>query len=192
MIDFIYGKLVLKNNQSIVLESSGIGWKIYLSKSSLKKVPRLNDNLRVWVHIELSKDGRFYAYGFMSEKEKALFEALNNVAGVGPKTAMSVLDTAPVERLQAAIASGNEALLMKVSGIGAKTAQRIILELKNKFQQDRLREATIAADVDAENALVSLGYSRREAKEALLRVADSIDSAEERLKEALKILAKRA
>jgi len=99
---------------------------------------------------------------------------------------------ASVERLKAAIASGDEALLTRVSGIGSKSAQRIIVELKTKFKKDAMHEGDIVADLDAEEVLVELGYSRREARAALEKVSGDVRSAEQRIKEALRIMGKKA
>jgi len=193
MISFLSGRLVEKTERVAIIESrDGIGWEVFCAKSALKKMPQLGSQVKLWTYLQLTKDGAFCLYGFLAREEKGFFEALNDVAGIGPKTALVIMDVASVERLKAAIASGDEALLTRVSGIGSKSAQRIIVELKTKFKKDAMHEGDIVADLDAEEVLVELGYSRREARAALEKVSGDVRSAEQRIKEALRIMGKKA
>jgi len=188
MIAFLEGKLLRKKTNSVIVTSGGVGWEVFLSREALKKMPQPGGNVKLWTALHQRKDGRSELYGFLSEEEEAFFETLNGIAGIGPKSALAILAVAPLAKLKAAIASGSEALLSRVSGIGSKTAQRIIVELKNQFSKEAFSQETLTADMEAEDALVNLGYSRKEARQALTKVAGSFASTPERVREALKII----
>lgn len=188
MIAFLKGKLVSKNDYSVTILAGGIGWKVFLTRDALKKMPQLGREVKLWTWLYTRQDGMMELYGFLREEEEELFEVLNNVAGIGPKTALAVLDASPIEKLKAAIASGDASILSRVSGVGAKSSQRIILELKNKFKQDLRGKDSLAIDLEVEDTLVSLGYSRREARQSLAKVPDSLRGMKDRLRATLKIL----
>jgi len=129
-------------------------------------------------------------YGFLAEEELEFFGLLISVSGIGPRSAIAVMSLAPVARLKAGIAGGEADLLQKSSGIGKKTAERIILELRDKIAPGGHREIIklMESDNDVYEALTSLGYSGTQAKNTLSKVDPKITETKERLKEALKIL----
>ena len=132
-------------------------------------------------------------YGFFERQELELFEMLIGISGVGPKSAIGVLSVASVDALKSAIASGDTSYLTKVSGIGKKNAEKIVLELRDKLGGPGGSGGTETGrkeEVDAIEALKSLGYSQREAREALKDVADSVKGTSHRVKAALKNLGK--
>lgn len=191
MIYSIAGKLVLRKENFAVVETGGVGYKIYATERTLERIKTIGESVRLFCHLYVRED-RLDLYGFLTEQELRLFELFNSVAGVGPKSAMGLLDIDKSENLIAAIAENRPDLLTRVSGIGRKTAERIILELKNKIgSKTEGRTAAMEADIDVEEALVNLGYPRRSAREALEKLPPTVQKVEERLKEALKMLGKR-
>jgi len=191
MIAFIEGELVNKDEKGIVIKSGPVAWRIFVSRETLRHLPEEGKSVRLWTSVYIrTQDGVIEAYGFLSEAERDFFELLNSVAGVGPKSAIALLGLAPLEQIRAAISSGKAELLTKVSGVGKKTAERIVVELKSKMTASLRDAAVLAADIDAIDALTKLGYSKEEARKALEAVPDEIMSLEERVREALKVLGK--
>ena len=132
-------------------------------------------------------------YGFLSEDELVYFEMLISVSGVGPKSALSILDVARLDELSAAIKEGRPDLLTRASGIGRKTAERVIVELRTKVQSAKsgLVLEKMETDADLIEALSNLGYRREDARAALAKVDPKIHGVEERLKAALALLSKK-
>ena len=187
MIGYLEGKIEFKAARYVILNVRGVGYKVFASPETLKKIPEKGANVKVWTHLHVKEDA-LELYGFLHIGELDLFETLISAPGIGPKKALSVLSAAPIDTLRRAIAAGDTSYLSKVSGIGRKTAEKIVVELKEKMAG---RGITVEApelkeEADALDALVSLGYSQREAREALARVPQDIKSPEKKVKEALK------
>lgn len=148
--------------------------------------------IKIWTHQYIREDAE-ELYGFLHFAELDLFETLIGVSGVGPKTALGVMGVAPIDTLKRAIASGDTSYLTKVSGIGRKTAERIIVELREKMagRGVSVEAPELKEEVDALEALQALGYSQKEARDALSKNSDNTASAEKRIKEALKNLGRK-
>ena len=188
MIYTLQGKLTKKGERCVVVEVHGVGFRVAMSERTLKALPRAGSEVKIFTHLHVREDA-LELYGFPTEEELRFFDLLNSVGGVGPKSALAVLDVAPLKELEAAIIEGRPDLLTRASGIGRKTAERIILELKTKVKA-RGSEATVRGmdvNADLEETLVSLGYRREEAKAALEKTTASTDLTA-RLKETLKVL----
>lgn len=200
MFSYISGKLVEKNKDFAVIDVSGIGFKVYtsltsLSDSSLQK----GDCVTFYTYLYI-KEGIMDLYGFSTKEELNLFELLISVSGVGAKGAVSVLSVASPSKISLSIASDDVATIKKAAGIGAKTAQRICLELKDKIKNEDIVSIdtdafTVVSDPssdmakqDAISALVVLGYSAQEAQRAVGSVKEAFDDAESYIKHALKNL----
>lgn len=190
MIAFLEGELVAKDGRAAVVKTGGLGFKVLANTSTLRKMPQLGGAVKLWTNLYLREDA-LELYGFLSREELNFFELLNSVAGIGPKSALAILDIGNVEKIKTAIASGDISLLTRVSGIGKKSAERIVLELRQKIAVGTMSRQALSADLDAEEALTSLGYSRTQAKEALEKVSPAVALPEERVKEALKILGRK-
>jgi Holliday junction DNA helicase RuvA len=192
MIYTVTGKIVERNDNYLVLEVFGFGLKVFANNCTLAKLspPRTEVKLFTFFYV---REEQFELYGFLKEEELRLFEMLNTVAGIGPKTALAILDSDSVENVMAAIIERRAELLTKTSGIGQKTAERIILELHNKIKFPKAKSLTKTMDLNAEveEALVSLGYRRSEIRKALERLGGGSRKVEERLRAALKILSNR-
>lgn len=188
MIAFIQGTIAEKGEKDVVVQSGHIGWRVFVSRETLPRLPEADKPVKLWTSFYLRKDGIAELYGFLSKNDQALFDLLNSVAGVGPKSALGVMGLASTEKLKSAIASGDAELLTKVSGIGRKTAERIIVELRSKVRSGSYGWQALSADADAIETLAKLGYSKDEARKALEKVPQETTSLEDRLREALKKL----
>ena len=142
----------------------------------------------MWTHLAV-RENALDLYGFIERSELEFFEMLITISGIGPKSALGILSVAPVDTLRRAISSGDTSYLTKVSGIGRKNAEKIVVELRDKLGAiDANAGGTLREEVDALSALEALGYSAREAREALKAVGNNAISTQEKLKAALKSL----
>ncbi len=189
MLYTLTGKLAKKAENFVVLENAGFGFKVLVSREVLNRLPNLGEEVNFFCFLYNREDG-FELYGFLEEEALGLFELLKTVAGIGPKTALGILDIDKVENLMAAILEKRAELLTRTSGIGKKTAERIILELNGKIKSPKAKTLTEAMDLnlEVEEALVGLGYGRYQVRKALEEVSPEIKTLEERLRTALKIL----
>ncbi len=192
MIYSIAGKLAIKSEHFVVVEIAGIGFKIFINKGNAKSLPAPRADIKLFCYLNVKEDG-MELYGFPSEDELRFFEMLNSVSGVGPKSALAILAISELKNLSAAIKENRPDLLTRASGIGRKTAERIILELKTKVQAERSESVVrkMESDADLTETLVGLGYRREEAKAALSKVDEKVVKMEDRLKTALKILGRK-
>ncbi len=185
MIITLTGTVKEKCEGYAVIETHGVGYQVFLNPPSLAKLPS-NKEVRLWTHEYFREDAR-ELYGFTTEQEYRLFLKLLAVSGVGPKTASNILALGPVKDIEATIERGDVTWLCRIPHVGKKTAQKIVLELRGKLVSDDVLEA--GEEVVA--GLVSLGYSREAAREALAKVVDTETTVEGRLRAALKQLGKR-
>ena len=172
------------------MENQGIGYKIFLPTSILLNL-RIDDIATFHIHTHVRED-QLTLYGFLSVKELDLFESLLSVTGVGPKVALAILSGADPDDISSAIAGGDSTIFTKVSGVGKKISERIVMELKEKIG-DSMGAGIGSSHYIAESldALMALGYSKQEAREALNRVPKDIKESSGVVKEALKVLGKK-
>lgn len=189
MIALLEGKIELKTDKFVVLKTGGVGYKVFCGANTLEKLPSAGAEAKLFTHL-YPRENTLDLYGFLSFEELEFFEMLISVSGIGPKAGLAVLSIASLRELKASIASGQVSLLTRVSGIGKKTAERVILELGSKILVSGREVSKLVADDEAVEALVSLGYQQRQAREALKQVSPKLKGTTNRLKEALKILGK--
>jgi len=191
MIAGIEGKIKLKGDKFLIISTAGgVSYKVFVLPSALKNAPKTAENFRLWTHLRVKEDA-LDLYGFDEYPELEFFEVLIQISGIGPKSAMGILSIAPLDMIKKAISSGEVSYLTKVSGIGKKTAERIIMELRDKMgAMDEAVKAMFKDDQSVLEALVSLGYSNSEAREAVSHVPGTVEGVNARIKEALKILGK--
>lgn len=191
MIGRVAGILVEKNFPQVIVSCNGVGYEIDVPMSTFYPLPRTGEEVTLLTHLVVRDDAHLL-YGFLTAGERAAFRQLLKISGVGPKVALSVLSGLSVEDLSAAVASEDSGRLQKVPGIGKKTAERLVLELRDKLPKALpgvARADASAASSDVVNALLGLGYNEREAQAAVkslppdLQIADAI-------RQALKTLAK--
>ncbi len=189
MIAKLKGKIEYLKDGYAVVDVSGVGYKVYLSVFTLGKIAGVKD-IEFFIHTYVRED-TLALYGFLSQEELDMFELLISVSGVGPRSAIGILSIAEPKTIRTAIINEDPGILTKVSGVGKRTAERVIVELKNKVEDMTVREKEEAvADSDALEALTSMGYSVSEAREALKSVDKNVLDVGERIKLALKNLGK--
>ncbi|MCC7469570.1 MAG: Holliday junction branch migration protein RuvA [Bacteroidetes bacterium] len=188
MIAQINGKVIQKSDKYFVIQTNGIGYLLYVTTDLLAKID-LGKEISLWTHLIVREDV-LDLYGFETIDEKNFFEMLISVSGIGPRSALSILSIAPMETIKKAIGSGDTSYLTKVSGIGRKTAEKIVVELRDKLASlgHKDESGTLRGESDVLAALQSLGYSLSDAREAVKQIPDEIVGTNERIKEALKIL----
>jgi len=187
VIHSLSGKLKQKRGRFLMIGIGGVEFKVMVPATSETKLPKIGEKVTIYTFLHI-REGGADLYGFLSEDELSFFESLVSVSGIGPKSAISILSVAPVEQLMTAVSRGEAELLQKSSGIGKKTAQRIVLELKDKIVAtgDEKTVKIMQTDSDVYDALVNLGYSRGAAKEVLGKIDVSLSTTSERLRDALK------
>lgn len=188
MIASIKGTVNSIDNKSIVLEVGDIGYKIYVTADTLHTL-KLNAKQQLFTYLAV-RENAMDLYGFTTLKERDIFELLISVSGIGPKGAVNILSSVTTETLLNAIQTGSTSHLTKVSGIGKKTAEKIVLELKDKLGNFDSSEfaSGLSSDADAIEALKMLGYNTEEARESLKKINKDIKDTGEKVKAALKIL----
>lgn len=179
MLSFIRGIILLKTEDYIIIDVHDVGYRVAITKTCLTEIKK-GETIELFLYQHIREDSNDL-YGFKQSDELGLFEKLISVSGVGPKSALAILSLAPTEALQQAIIQGDDGMLTKVSGIGGRTAQRIILELRGKIDQ----LLTTSSHSEEIEALVSLGYSVAQAREALQKIDSSVTNSAERIKQAL-------
>jgi Holliday junction DNA helicase RuvA len=189
MIYGLTGRLAAKDEHFLVITVGGIDFKVFVGERTLRASGAVGGEIKVFTHFHVREDA-MDLYGFLAEDELRFFELLISISGVGPKSALSIIDVASMEELAAAIQEGRPDLLTKASGIGRKTAERIIIELRGKVASTRSGEVVEKMDTDADlvDALSNLGYRREEARSVLAKIPREVAGVEARLKEALRLL----
>lgn len=186
MLAYIAGKILVKRENYLIVITNGLGYKVFAAP---KLIAEVAGETELYLYQQIKEDGTAL-YGFKTLEELEFFELLLSVSGIGPKSALAILAMASLAELKSAIASGNHSLLTKVSGIGQKTAERLVLELKNKVDYLAPVSGSTSGQIrgDELEALVALGYSLAQAREALSQIAFEITDSGERIKAALKYL----
>lgn len=196
LISFIYGVLEDIEQDHVIVEAGGIGYQIYISSSALQSLPSKGDTLKIYTHMIVREDG-IGLYGFIIKEELHMFQKLISISGIGPKGALGILSVMKPIELSMAIITEDIQSLSKAPGIGKKTAQRIILELKDKIKTVDavgvpLQNSSDCLGVhkqEAIEALISLGYSQGDAAKAVMGTCEDEMSTEQMIKMALKKLA---
>ena len=185
MIGRIEGAIIETNAEYALIDTGNIGYIVFSTPDTLGKIGKTK-TASLWTHLVV-RENAMDLYGFLEKDELELFELLLSVSGIGPKSALGILSIATVETLRSAVAEENSAYLTKVSGIGRKTAQKIVIELKDKLGAG-IEGVALKGDEDALEALVSMGYSLGEARKALRDLPAEVEGSNDRLREALKLL----
>ena len=203
MISYIRGPLAEKFEDSVVIEAGNVGYRIFVPISVLEGLPGLGEEVKLYTYFQVSETG-MSLYGFCTKQDLEMFRQLIGVNGVGPRSALGILSSIRPDALRLAVLSSDVKALTKAPGVGAKTAQRIILDLKDKVKAEDLLVAADAVPAagdasglsgfdeaarEAAEALTALGYSAGEASQAVRKAAAERMTAEEILKASLKYLA---
>jgi holliday junction DNA helicase RuvA len=197
MIAHLRGRLLAKHPNQVIVETAGVGYDVTISVPTFSDLPALGSEVALHVHTHVREDS-IALYGFLRPAEKQLFEKLITVTGIGPKLAITILSGMPADEMVAAIRNNDVGRLTRIPGIGKKTAERMVLELRDKLPSAGVEPVTAAAtatplEEDVLSALVNLGYQRAVAERALGFVAKngkSGGSFDGLFREALAVLSK--
>jgi len=199
MYSYIKGSLEIKSNGYVVIDNSGIGYKIFMSENGIEALGEIGDSVKVYTYYYVREDN-ISLFGFTSNEELRMFELLISVSGVGAKSAINMLSAITPSDFALAIISNDISSLVKVPGIGAKSAQRIILELKDKLKTEEAISKTdskikvvIKQNNNSEEAVAALqvlGYNKKEVEKVLEKIDVSELSVEDIIRKALAYLAK--
>jgi holliday junction DNA helicase RuvA len=184
MIAFLEGKIILKRDKFIILQVNNIGYKIFLSRQTLLSLPEVGGTIKLFTYQNV-KEEALDLYGFLTYEGLEFFEVLMDIRGVGPKSALDISALGSLDKIKDRILKQDEKIFEGIPGIGSKKAMTIILELTGKIKMQSSKKDS--AD-EAESALMQLGFSKQQAKEALSLVPGNIKNSEERIKLALKNL----
>lgn len=193
MISFIEGTIEYLGDKFVILNTGGIGYKVSIIPKLLNSLTKSQEKVKLFVHSQLNmREGTFDMYGFADREGLELFNLLISVSGIGPKNALGILSSVEPRHLKAAVVNEDPNYLKKISGLGPKTAQRLVLELKNKvdhIDMGDMQGVDVGQEGHAMDALISLGYSPSQAKDALKDAKGK--TLEERVRDALKMLGKK-
>lgn len=194
MIAHLRGKIVSKHPNQVIVEAGGVGYDVNITIPTFSALPAAGSEVALHIHTHVREDA-LALYGFLRAEEKRLFERLISVSGIGPKLAVTILSGMPADAMVAAIRDNDLARLTRIPGIGKKTAERMVLELRDKLEGMAAAPAaaqTSPLEEDVLSALVNLGYQRPAAERALERAAKNGqgESFEKLFRETLALLAK--
>ena len=186
MISYLSGKIIFKKEKFIILETNSIGYKVFISKKAILGLKEGQD-IKIFSYLNVKENG-LELYGFLTNEEFELFEILEQIRGIGPKVALEISSIGPLEKIKNRILAHDEKVFEGIPGIGKKRAMAIMVELSGRIiSMGEKRNSSQPAD-DAEEGLVSLGFSRQKARESLKEIPKEIIDPKIRIKEALKIL----
>lgn len=191
MIHHLTGKLIEKNPTNVIVECNGVGYFVNISLNTFSGLGS-GEAIKIFTKFIVREDAQLL-YGFATTEERTMFEQLISVSGIGPNTAMIMLSSLVTEEIAHAIQSEDVKTIQSIKGIGAKTAQRVIIDLKDKmlklnFSSENIFVQSNTNRFDALTALVSLGFDKKAAEKAIDKVAQGDDTVEKIIKDALKIL----
>ncbi|MCF7912747.1 MAG: Holliday junction branch migration protein RuvA [Candidatus Cloacimonetes bacterium] len=199
MYAYLEGILAEKNHPLVVIDCAGVGYELSVPMSTFEKLPARGENLKLLVHYQFTETDGARLFGFLSQQEKDLFRLLLGVSKIGPRTAMAVLSTLSAADFERAVLEGNISMIASVPGLGKKSAERLVLELKDKIGGLGVAGANPVSRLggiteDAFSALITLGYSPQDVRNFLTKLAQTkkYNSAEELVKDTIKELHKRA
>lgn len=190
MISRLTGTVVHIDPKYVILDVNGVGYRVATTVDIVTKLGKDKESVTLWTYLAV-RENAMDLYGFTSLSELNFFELLITISGIGPKTALGILNSASVEALQTAVQTSDTSHLIKISGIGKKVAEKIVLELKDKvdkFAHTEESKTSMRGDADALEALKALGYSQNEARDALKELPKDISRTNDKIREALKIL----
>jgi Holliday junction DNA helicase RuvA len=183
MISYLKGKVLEKTTNFLIVENQGIGYKVFVTPEALES--KVGEEVSFYTYFKVSDDGQAL-FGLPNFETLQFFEMLITVSGVGPKVALAILSAARVDAVKQAIASQDAGIFTRISGVGTKTAEKIIVELKGKVVSDK-GQGTGSSEVF--DALLALGYNQREVREVINKLDLSVSTGEQ-IKQALKLLSK--
>lgn len=190
MIRQISGTIIHKDGSSVILDTGGVGYKVFVAADTNEALAASEGApVTLWTHLAVREDA-MDLYGFLSQKDLVFFEMMIGISGIGPKKAMSIISAASFPTIRRAVGAGDSSFLQKIPGVGKKNAEKIIMELSDKLSREDEDGVVVKDELDAHEALKALGYSFKEAKDALALVDRTIQGTSERVRAALRTLGK--
>ncbi len=194
MISRLVGELVLKSPPHLIVDVNGVGYEMQAPMSTFYSLPETGQHVTLLTHLQVRDDAHLL-YAFVSEYDRSLFRALIRISGIGAKIALAILSAMEAATFKELVLEGDPVGLTRVPGIGQKTAERLVLEMKNRFKDDYWTQSghvgvdrglSVDSHAAAAQALVSLGYKAADARRMIRQAAKSDDSVEDMIKAALK------
>ena len=187
MISYLKGKIIFKREKFIILDVKGVGYKVFLSKETLSKIPEIKESLKVFCYLD-SRRNNLDLYGFLKSEELEFFQFLKDIPSIGPKSALEIAHLGPIDKIKKAIEKDDKKIIDQIYDIGKKKGQRIILEISREIKKPKSKKKVKKGETF--QALKNLGFSSKEIRHALSKVPRNIKDTEKRVKRALKILGK--
>jgi holliday junction DNA helicase RuvA len=190
MISYLAGTIIAKQDSFIILNVSGVGYKVFVSEKTLDSISKNEQEVELFCHLHV-RENTLDLYGFTSMPELELFEMVGDISGVGPKASLQISSIGSVEDFQKAITQRDERFFAGVHGIGKKKVQKIILELTGKIETlgaGSARKTVSDEDQEVIDALIALGFPRAKAREALSQIPADLKATEERVRASLKVV----
>lgn len=189
MIGYIKGKIILKGEDFLIVESNGVGYKVFVSQEALKKAGKSQSQIEVFVWPYLKRT-TIELYGCLTQKEFEVFEVLEGMVGIGPKTALSLAAFGSLKNLKTAIEK-KDANIKEIKGVGPKRLKRLMVELTGKIGDFQKKKKAFPQDNEVLQGLLGLGFSKKAVRSALSQISNKVKDPEQQLQEALKILARK-
>lgn len=189
MIGFLKGFIIVKSNNKLIVDVNNIGYKVFVNDYIFEK-NNVNQEISLYIYTHV-REQEISLYGFLTEEEQQMFELLISVSGIGPKAALNLLSIADIKSIKTAITNKDTSILTQVSGVGKKTAEKLVIELSGKVDNINIETDSDNSDMDVINALKSMGYSISESRDALSEVPKDITDTGERVRLALKFIGKK-
>jgi holliday junction DNA helicase RuvA len=189
MIAKLTGKIAHLDIKFLILDVHGVGYKIFATGETLEKAGEIGEELALWIHHTIREDASDL-FGFPTRDSLGLFELLISVSGIGPKTGLNILNLTTPDTIREAVETGDTSYLTKISGIGKKMAEKMVIELRDKLgaPDEKYVSGSLKDGALAIEALQSLGYSERESREAVKKIDKDVTSTQDIVKAALKVL----
>lgn len=192
MISYLQGKIIFQDDKSIIVKTDNLGYQVFVTERFLEKIQQEKiENLGLYTYLNVRQES-LELFGFINLEELNFFKMLIGVNGVGPRMALHILSLANLEEIKQAIVNNRAEFLTKVSGVGKKTAERVVMELRYKIDDIKIGKDIKLSNEDEEviDALIGLGYRISDAREALRKMPKDLKNIQEKLKAALKLLGK--
>lgn len=189
MIGFLKGLVIVKSNNTLIINVNNVGYKTFVSDYIFEK-STLNQEISLYIYTHV-REQEISLYGFLTKEDQKMFELLISVSGIGPKAALNLLSIADIKSIKTAIVNKDISILTQVSGVGKKTAEKLVVELSGKVDSINVGDNINNSDMDVINALKSMGYSISESRDALNEVPKNTTDTSEKVRLALKFIGKK-
>lgn len=190
MISYLNGKIIVKEDNLVIISVNGVGYELSVSDKVFSSLPGKGKEAEIYCYLDVTDRGASL-YGFSTYEKLKFFKLLRGITGIGPKAALKISSSLSLSKIKKAAEEGNESVFTEVPGIGKKKARKIILELAGKLSLSDNKSKVNQKDKEIIAALVNLGFKKTDAKEAVSDIEEDMENREEKIKKALKVLSKK-